>query len=80
MRELHLFPSAQFLTQALIPAGLRRLALQRAALLLHFKDDVVDARQVSVCGFELQLRLPATRLVLRHPGGLFDQRTALGRT
>ena len=62
--EEQLLPLPQFLAQRAIAAGLRGLALQRAALLLEFEDDVVDAGQVLLRGLELQFGLAAPRLVL----------------
>ena len=78
--EEHLLPAAQLVAQALIPARLRGLALQRAALLLHLEHDVVDAREVLLGGIELQLGGPAARLVLGDPGGFLDQLPAVGGT
>ena len=65
LRELHLLPAAQLLAQPLVAPRLRRLPLQRAALLLDLEDDVVDAGQVLLRRLELQLRGAAPRLVLR---------------
>ena len=79
MRELDLLPAAQLFAQPLVPPRARRLALQRAALLLDLEDDVVDARQVLLRGFELELGGAAARLVLGDAGRFFDQRAALGR-
>jgi len=78
-REEDFFPAAQLVAQLLIPARLRRLPLQRAALLLHLEDDVVDAREILPGGFELQLRRAAARLVLGHAGRFLNQLTAIGR-
>ena len=78
-REQHLLPAPQLVAQPLVAARLRRLALQRAALLLHLEDDVVDAREVLLRGLELQLRRAAARLVLRDAGGFLDQLTPIGR-
>ena len=78
-RELHLLPAAQLLAQPLVAPRARRLALQRAALLLDFEDDVVDARQVLLRGLELELGRAAARLVLRDARRFFDQRAPLGR-
>ena len=79
-REEHLLPAAQLVAQPLIPARLRGLALQRAALLLDLEDDVVDAREVLLGGIELQLGGPAARLVLGDARGLLDQLPAVGGT
>ena len=57
-REQDFLPPPQLLAQALVAARLRRLALQRAALLVHLEHDVVDAREVLLGGLELQLRGP----------------------
>ena len=54
-REQHLLPAPQLVAQPLVAARLGRLPLQRAALLLDLEDDVVDARQVLLRRFELQL-------------------------
>ena len=54
-REQHLLPAPQLLAQPLVAARLRRLALQRAALLLDLEDDVVDAGEVLLRRLELQL-------------------------
>src|SRR6516164_7991452 len=78
LRELDLLPSAEFFAQALVAPRLRRLALERAALLLDFENDVVDARQVLLRGFELQFRRAPARLVLRDARGFFDQLTPVG--
>ena len=78
-REQHLLPAPHLVAQPLVAARLRRLALQRAALLFDFEDDVVDARQVLLRGFELQLGRAAARLVLRDAGGFFDQLAPIGR-
>ena len=79
-REQHFLPAAQLIAQALIPPRLRRLASQRAALLLDFEDDVVDAREVLLRGFELQFGGAAARLVLRDARRLLDQSTPIGWT
>ena len=63
-REQHLLPAPQLVAQPLVAPRLRGLPLQRAALLLDLENDVVDARQVLLRGFELQLRGAAARLVL----------------
>jgi len=76
--ELHLLPAPQFLPQAAIAACLRGLPLQHTALLLHFEDDVVDAGQVLLGGFELELGGSTPALVLGDPGCLFDQLPAIG--
>ncbi len=78
--ELHLLPPPQLFAQPLVATRLGRLSLQRAALLLDFEDDVVDAREVLLRGFELELRRAPAALVLRHARGLFDELAAIGRT
>src|SRR5690606_30065623 len=79
-REQHLLPAAQLLAQALVAPRLGRLPLQAAALLLHLVDDVVDAREVLLRRFELQLGRAPARLVLRDARRFFDQLPAIGRT
>ena len=79
LRELHLLPAPQLLAQPLVAPRLRRLPLQRAALLLDLEDDVVDAREVLLRRFELQLRGAAAALVLGDAGRLFDQLPPVGR-
>src|SRR3954471_17975682 len=79
-REQHLFPAPQFVAQPLVAPRLAGLALQRAALLFDFENDVVDAGEILLRRFELQLRGAPPRLVLRDPSGLFDQLAAVGRT
>ena len=79
LRELHFLPAPQLLAQPLVAPRLRRLPLQRAALLLDLEHDVVDARQVLLRRFELQFRGAAAALVLRDAGGFFDQLAAIGR-
>jgi hypothetical protein len=59
-REEHFLPSTILVAQTLVAACLRRLPLERAALLFDFEDDVVDANQILLRGFELQLGRPAT--------------------
>ena len=54
-REQHLLPAPQLVAQPLVAPRLGCLALQRATLLLDLEDDVVDAREVLLRGFELQL-------------------------
>ena len=78
-REQHLLPAAQLLAQPLVAARLRGLPLQRAALLFDLEDDVVDARQVLLRRFELQLGGAAAGLVLRDAGGFLDQLAPIGR-
>ena len=80
LRELHFLPAPQLLAQTLVAARLGRLALQRPALLLDLEDDVVDAGEVLLRGFELELGSAAAALVLRNPGGLFDELPPIGRT
>ena len=79
-REQDLFPPAHLVAKPLVAARLGGLPLQRAALLLDLEDDVVDARQVLLGGFELELGGAAARLVLRDAGRLFDQLAPIGRT
>ncbi len=78
-REQHLFEPAELVAELLVALRLRRLPLQRPALLVHLEDDVVDAREVLLRGLELQLGGAPPRLVLGHAGGFFDQLTAIGR-
>jgi hypothetical protein len=80
LRELHFLPPPQLVPETLVSPCLRRLALERAALLLNLVDDVVHARQVLLRGFELQFSRSAAALVLRHPGRFFDQLPAVGWT
>ena len=77
-RKQDLLPAAQLVAQALVTPRLGRLALQAAALLVDFEDDVVDAGEVLLRGLELQLRRPAPRLVLRDAGGFLDQHAPIG--
>src|SRR5687768_18489849 len=49
-REKHFLPAAQLVAQSFVPPRLRRLPLQRAALLIHLEDDVVNAREVLLRG------------------------------
>src|SRR5262249_36910547 len=79
-REEHLLPPLRLAPGPLIPTRLRRLPLQRAALLPDFEDDVVDSREVLLRRFELQLRRTPPRLVLRDARRLFDQLPPIGRT
>src|SRR6185437_10418450 len=72
-REQHLFPAAQLVAQPLVAPRLPGLALQRAALLLDLEDDVVDAGEILLRRFELQLGGAAARLVLGDAGGFLDQ-------
>src|SRR6185503_9808163 len=78
-REQHLLPPPQLVAQPLVAPRLRRLALQRAALLLHLEHDVVHAREVLLRGLELQLRGAAARLVLGDARRFLDQLAAIGR-
>ena len=78
--ELDLLPSPQLFAQPLVAPRLGRLPLQRAALLLDLEHDVVDAGEVLLRRFELQLRGAAPALVLRDARGLFDELPAVGRT
>ena len=59
--ELDFLPSPQFFAQPLVAPRFGGLALQRAALLFDFEHDVVDAGEVLLRRFELQLRGAATR-------------------
>src|SRR5204862_2277548 len=77
--ELHLLPAPQLVAQPLVAPRLRRLPLQRAALLLDLEDDVVHAREVLLRGLELQLRGAAARLVLGDAGRFLDQLPPIGR-
>ena len=79
-REQHFLPAPQLVAQLLIPSRLGRLTLERSALLFNFEDDVVDAREVQLRGFQLQFGRTAARLVLRDPGRFLDQLTSIGRT
>src|SRR5206468_908867 len=79
-REQHFFPAAQLVAQLPVPARFRSLPLQRTALLVDLEDDVIDAQQVLLRRFELQLGGAPPRLVLRDAGGLFDELTAIRRT
>ena len=77
-RELDLLPPPQLFAQALVAPRLGRLPLQRPALLLDLEDDVVDARQVLLRRFELQLGGAAARLVFRDARRFLDQLPAIG--
>ena len=77
--ELDLLPAAQLFAQPPVAAGLGRLAFERAALLLHLENDVVDTREVLLRGLELQLRGAPAALVLRDPGRFLDQLAPIGR-
>ena len=48
-------------------------------MLLHLVHDVVDAREILLRCFELELRGATTALVLRDARGFFDELTAIGR-
>src|SRR3954469_23516598 len=78
-REQYLLPAPQFLAQALVAAGLRRLPLQRAALLFDFENDVVDTGEILLGRFELEFRCPTPRLVPGNASGLFDELPTIGR-
>ena len=78
-REQHLLPPTQLFAQPLVAARLRRLALERTALLFDLEDDVVDAGEVLLRRLELQLRGAAAGLVLRDARGLLDQLTTIRR-
>ena len=77
-RELHFLPSPQLFTQAAVAPRLGRLALQRAALLFDLEHDVVDAGQVLLRRFELELGGAAAALVFRDAGGFLDQLPSIG--
>src|SRR5581483_1377384 len=77
-RAQHLLPPPQLGAQLLVPTRPGRLALERAALLLHLEDDVVDAGQVLLGGLKLQLRGPPARPVLRDACSLLDQLAPVG--
>ncbi len=79
LREQQLLPAAQLAAQALIAAGLAGLALEGGALALELVDEVVDAGEVLLRRFELQLGLATARLELGDAGGLLDQLPAIGR-
>ena len=72
-REMNPLPPPQLFAQPAITASLGGLALECAALLLHLEDDVVDARQVLLCGLELQFRRAAPRPVLRDTRRFLEQ-------
>ena len=78
-RELDFLPAAQLLPKASVTARLCRLPLQRPTLFLHLVHDVVDAREILLRCFELELRGATTALVLRDARGFFDELTAIGR-
>ena len=78
-RKLDFLPAAQFLPKASVTARLCRLPLQRPPLFLHLVHDVVDAREILLRCFELELRGATTALVLRDARGFFDELTAIGR-
>ena len=63
---------AQALDQALVAAGLRRLAAQGLDLLFRLHDDVVDPQQVRLRRLELHLGLPPLALVPQDPRGLLE--------
>ena len=77
--EQHLLPSPHLVAQPRVTARLRGLPLERAALLIELVDDVFEAREVLLRGFELQFRGAPSRLVLRDARGFFDQLAAIGR-
>ncbi len=78
-REQHFLPPAQLVAQLPVAPRLGRLALERSALLVDFEHDVVDASQVLLRRFELQLRGAPARFVLGDPRGLFDELPPVGR-
>src|SRR5262249_6722533 len=62
----------QLIAQTTIAACLGRLTLERAALLLDLEDDVVDAREILLCRFELQFRVTTMPPVLGDAPCFFD--------
>ncbi len=65
-------PRAQRLLQAAVASCLGRLTLQRADLLLDLARDVGEAQQVGLGRLQLQLGLPAFRLVPEDSSRLLD--------
>ena len=78
-REEHLLPAPHLVAQPRVAPRLGRLPLERAALLLDLEDDVVDAREVLLRRFELELGGAAARLVFGDARGFFDQLAPIGR-
>src|SRR4029077_15220613 len=60
-----------------IAARLGGLALQRTKLLFDFHDNVVDAREIDLGGFQLGFGEPFFGLEFRDAGGFFDDGAAL---
>ena len=79
LREEQLLPPAQLAAQPLVATGLAGLPLQRGALALELVDEIVDAGEVLLRRFELELGLAAARLELGDAGGFLDQLAAIGR-
>ena len=79
-RKQHLLPPAHFVAELPVPSRLGRLALEGSALLLHLEHDVVDTREVQLCGFELQLSGAAPRLVLGDARRFLDEHATVGRS
>ena len=77
--EQQLLPVPQLIAQPLVPARLRRLALQRSELLLELEDDVFEPGQVELRRLELELGRPAAGLVLGDAGRFLDQLPPIGR-
>ncbi len=77
-RKKDFLEAPQLIAQLLIAPCFCRLPLERAALLLDLEHDVVDAREVQLRGFQLELSGPAPRFVLRDAGRFFDQLAAIG--
>ena len=78
-REQHLLPPPQLVAQLPIAPRLRRLALERAALLVDFEDDVVDAGQVLLAASSFSSADAAAGLVLGDAGRFLDQLAPIGR-
>ena len=79
LREEQLLPPAQLAAQPLVAAGLAGLPLERGALALELVDEIVDAGEVLLRRFELELGLAAARLELGDAGRFLDQLPAIGR-
>ncbi len=78
-REQHFLQPPKLVPELLVSTRLRRLPLERPALLVHLEDDVVDPGEVLLRRFELQLRGAPPGLVLRDAGRFLNQLTAIGR-
>src|SRR5262249_1167417 len=76
-RKQHFLPAALLVPETLIPPGLRGLPLERSALLFDFENDVVDAGQILLRRFELQLGGATASFVFGDAGGFFDQLAAI---